>query len=113
MSPLICPTKESIQLSGIVGKGPFLANQDFRGGMAILGRELEGHNAVHKVAQARTRTLNSSGITDTWSGDLACGMNINNSGQGYSFSVSHMTQATHQTADQKGPKNTTTRVKGD
>lgn len=48
------------------GKGLlFLANQDYCGGSAILGRELESHKAIHKVEQARTSTLNSSGITNT------------------------------------------------
>lgn len=50
---------------GIVERGPFLANQDYRGGSALLGRELEGHRTVPKVEQARTSTLNSSGITNT------------------------------------------------
>ena len=91
MSPHVCPTKESIQLLGIVESGPFLVNQDYCGGSAILGRELEGHKTVHKVEQARTSTLNSSGITNTWSEDLACGTDINNSGHGYSFSQSNYT----------------------
>lgn len=37
---------------------------------------------------------------------------INNTGNGYSFPVNQTTQAAHQTAHQKGPKNTTIRAMG-
>lgn len=65
-----------------------------------------------KEEKLKTSTLNSSDITNIAPKTWPVAHNINNTGHGYSFSVSETTWAAHQTADRKGPKNITFRATG-
>lgn len=79
----------------------------------LQGGDWKARKQHLREEQARTSTLNSSDIIhadpETW----PVAHSINNTGHGYSFSVSQTIQAAHQTADWKGPKNTTGRAMGD
>lgn len=94
------PSKSINPAVGYVGGCPSLTRQDCHGGYHHSSKWVWKVLKQHiREEQARTSTLNSSDVIDTDPETWPLAHSVNNTGHGYSFSVSQTIQAAHQTAD--------------